>query len=250
MDTPFTVNTDGVARTFNITSSLANLYAFNIIVTVSGGSNYSGNVSAIESVDPSALTIQILENPPSIVYEGQNAGITIDLINSHSAIQTRNLTIYENKSNTFSVNESLGSDTATQTIILFPNDHSVITWNVTIGSFTDAAHVLIRVGERLEAHVFYVTKATTITTTTTTSTTTTLPTTTTTTTKPGGEITGAATQNQQTTTTNEKSTTTSANVGSLGEPVAVFVIVAAFEKLSLWWDSNPPHCLFRASDEI
>ncbi len=106
----------------------------------------------------------ILEDPLGTVYEGNNTGMSVSISNTLGSSQTRNLTLYQNKSNTFNVNVSIGSDTATQTLTLLANAASTITWNITIGSFTGIGHAIIRLGDTTESKVWTLTKGTTTTT--------------------------------------------------------------------------------------
>ncbi len=159
VDTPFTVGTSGTTKTFTVSSSTANTYSFTVTVIDSGGTSSSSGSSIIEYVNPSSLTMNVLEEPLSSVYEGNNTGISINVINSLSSSQTRNLTIYQNKSNTFAVNTSLGSDAATQLLSIAASQTRSVVWNLTIGSFSGTGHILIRLGDSTEAKVYTLTKA-------------------------------------------------------------------------------------------
>ncbi len=163
VDTPFTVGTSGTTKTFTISSSTANTYTFSITVVDSNGASSSSGSATIEYVNPSSLTMTVLEDPLSTVYEGNNTGMSVSISNTLGSAQTRNLTLYQKKSNAFNVNGSIGSDTATQTLILLANDASTITWNITIGSFTGAGHAIIRLGDTTESKVWTLTKGTTTT---------------------------------------------------------------------------------------
>lgn len=164
VETPFTVTTSGVTKTFTISSSTTNTYTFSVTVIDSAGASSSSGSSTIEYVNPSSLTMEITENPLSTVYEGNNTGISINVQNSLSSSQTRNLTLYQNKSNTFAVNTSLGSAAAIQTITLSASETKPVTWNITIGSFSGTGHAIIRLGDTTSAQVFTLTKGTTTTT--------------------------------------------------------------------------------------
>ncbi|MBI2085010.1 MAG: hypothetical protein HYT71_00685 [Candidatus Aenigmarchaeota archaeon] len=200
VDTPFTVGTSGTSKTFTISSSTSETYTFSVTAIDSNGASSSSNSATVEYVTPSSLTMDVLENPLSTVYEGNNTGISINVINNLGSSQTRNLTLYQNLSNTFVVNTSLGSDPATQTLSLSSGQTRSVVWNITIGSFTGTGHSLVRLGDTTEAKVFTLTKGTTTTVSTATTTTaggvggsgaTTTTTTTTTTTisgQPGHEI--------------------------------------------------------------
>ncbi len=164
VDTPFTVGTSGTTKTFTISSSTANTYTFSATVIDSAGASSSSGSATIEYVNPSSLTLTVIEEPLSTVYEGNNTGISINVENSLGSSQTRNLTLYQNLSNTFAVNTSLGSDPSTQTLSLSAGETKAVTWNITIGSFSGAGHAIIRLGDTTSSKVFTMTKATTTTT--------------------------------------------------------------------------------------
>lgn len=160
VETPFPAGTSGTTKTFAISSSTANTYSFTVTVIDSGGTSYSSGSATIEYVNPSSLTMNVLEEPLSSVYEGNNTGISINVINSLSSSQTRNLTIYQNKSGTFAVNASLGSDVATQLLSMAASQTRSVVWNLTIGSFSGTGHILIRLGDNTEAKAYTLTKST------------------------------------------------------------------------------------------
>ncbi|MBI3413238.1 MAG: hypothetical protein HY051_04115 [Candidatus Aenigmarchaeota archaeon] len=189
VDTPFTVGTSGTTKTFTISSSTTNTYSFSVTVVDSGGASSSSGTATIEYVNPSSLTMEIIEDPISTVYEGNNTGMSINVQNSLGSSQTRNLTLYQNKSNTFVVNASLGSAAAVQTITLTAGETKSVTWNITIGSFTGAGHAIIRLGDTTQSKVWTLTKGTTTTASTATTTTT------------GGSPGGGTTTTTTTTTT-------------------------------------------------
>lgn len=164
VDTPFTVGTSGTTKTFTISSSTANTYTFSVTVIDSAGASSSSGSATIEYVNPSSLTLTVIEEPRSTVYEGNNTGISINVENSLTSSQTRNLTLYQNLSNTFAVNTSLGSDPATQVLSLASGQTRSIVWNITIGSFSGAGHAIIRLGDTTSSKVFTLTKGTTTTT--------------------------------------------------------------------------------------
>lgn len=164
VDTPFTVGTSGTTKSFTVSSSTANTYSFTITVLDSGGSSYSSSAATIEYVNPSSLTMDVLENPLATVYGGNSTGISVNIVNNLGSSQSRNLTLYQNLSNTFVVNTSLGSDPATQTLSLTAGQTRSVVWNITIGSFTGTGHALIRLGDTTEAKVFTLAKGTTTTT--------------------------------------------------------------------------------------
>ncbi|MBI4176964.1 MAG: hypothetical protein HY516_01210 [Candidatus Aenigmarchaeota archaeon] len=200
VDTPFTVSTSGATKTFTISSSTANTYTFSVTVVDSNGASSSSGSATIEYVNPSSLTMEIVEDPLGTVYEGNNTGMSVNIQNSLGSSQTRNVTLYQNKSNTFVVNTSLGSSAAVQAITLTAGETKSVTWNITIGSFTGTGHAIIRLGDTTESKVWTLTKGTTTTASSATTTTsggagggggTTTTTTTTTTTvrgPPGHEI--------------------------------------------------------------
>ncbi|MBI4167706.1 MAG: hypothetical protein HY515_02000 [Candidatus Aenigmarchaeota archaeon] len=163
VETPFTVGTSGTTKTFTISSSTANTYTFSITVVDSNGASSSSGSATIEYVNPSSLTMEVAEDPLGTVYEGNNTGMSINVQNSLGSSQTRNLTLYQNKSNTFVVNTSLGSAAALQTITLTAGETKSVTWNITIGSFTGAGHAIIRLGDTTESKVWTLTKGTTTT---------------------------------------------------------------------------------------
>ncbi len=203
VDTPFTVTTSGATKTFTISSSTANTYSFSVTVIDSNGGSSSSGSATVEYVNPSSLTLTVVENPLASVYEGNNTGIAINIENALGSSQTRNLTLYQNKSNTFAVNTSLGSDPATQTLSLAAGTTASVVWNITTGSFTGTGHAIIRLGDTTESKVFTLTKSTTTTASSAT-----------TTTSSGGGGGGS-----QTTTTTTTSTTTSTIRGAPGHEI-------------------------------
>ncbi len=164
VETPFTVGTSGTSKTFTISSSTSGTYTFSATAIDSNGASSSSGSATIEYVNPSSLTMDVLESPLSTVYDGNNTGISVNVINNLGSSQSRNLTLYQNLSNTFVVNTSLGSDPATQTLSLTAGQTRSVVWNITIGSFTGTGHAVIRLGDTTEANVFTMNKGTTTTT--------------------------------------------------------------------------------------